>query len=116
MGNDQKPRCSSYIATEPHGFKLLQFLQCGYHTPQLKNIAIPAIAFSLHNVKLLPIHYLEFLGLAIPLNFFWREVETMCQFTIVSNITMLVSHSVICFGYFMPISHCVKKKAPPSNS
>ena len=33
--------------------------------------------------------------------------------TITSNITVLVSHSVICFGYFMPMSHGVNKKAPP---
>ena len=33
--------------------------------------------------------------------------------TITSNIAVLVSHSVICFGYFMPMSHGVNKKAPP---
>ena len=26
---------------------------------------------------------------------------------------MLVLLIVICFGYFMPMSHCVNKKAPP---
>ena len=55
MGNDPKPRCSSScIATEPHNFKILAFLLYGYHTPQLKNIAISAIASSPHNFKLLP--------------------------------------------------------------
>ena len=49
MGNDQKPRCSSCMALEPHNFKILVFLLYGYHTPQLKNIAIPAITFSPHN-------------------------------------------------------------------
>ena len=29
-----------------------------------------------------------------------------------SNITVLVSHNIICFGYFMPMSHGVSKKAP----
>ena len=37
--------------------------------------------------------------------------------TIISNITVLVQHNVICFGYFIPMSHGVIKKAPqpPSN-
>ena len=32
--------------------------------------------------------------------------------TIFSNITLLLSHSVICFGYFMPRGHGVIKNAP----
>ena len=32
---------------------------------------------------------------------------------IISNITVLVSHKVIYFGYFIPTSHGVNKKAPP---
>ena len=56
MGNDHKPRCSSCMAIEPQNFKILAFLLYGYHTPQLKSIAIPAIAFSPHNFKLLPTH------------------------------------------------------------
>ena len=51
MGNDQKPRFSSCIVIEPHNFKILSFFLHGYHTSQLKNIAIPAIAFSPHNLK-----------------------------------------------------------------
>ena len=39
MVNDQKPRFSFCIVTEPHNFKTLSFLQHGYHTPQHKNIA-----------------------------------------------------------------------------
>ena len=53
--NDQKPRCSSCIAIEPHNFKILPFLLYGYYTPELKNFAIPDITFSLHNFKLLRI-------------------------------------------------------------
>ena len=56
MGNDQKPRYSSCMAIEPHNFKILAFLLYGYHSLQLKNIAIHAIAFSPHNFKLLPTH------------------------------------------------------------
>ena len=69
MRNDQKPRCSSCIAIESHNFKILAFLLNGYHTPQLKNIAIPAIAFSSHSFKLLPTAYWNFFELAIPLNY-----------------------------------------------
>ena len=32
--------------------------------------------------------------------------------TIISNITVLVPDNFICFGYFMPLSHDVNKKAP----
>ena len=32
--------------------------------------------------------------------------------TIINNITVPVSHNVLCFGCFMPISHGIKKKAP----
>ena len=32
--------------------------------------------------------------------------------TIISNITVLVSHNVICFGHFMSMSHGANKKAP----
>ena len=47
MGNDQKPRCSSCINHTKTWLLLLH----DYDSPQLKNIAIPAIAFSLHNFK-----------------------------------------------------------------
>ena len=33
--------------------------------------------------------------------------------TVISNITVFVQHNVICFEYFMPMSHGVNKKAPP---
>ena len=33
--------------------------------------------------------------------------------TIISNITVLVLHNVICFGYFIAMSYGVNKKAPP---
>ena len=36
------------------------------HIVQLNNIAIPAIAFSPHNFKILPTHQLEFLGVINP--------------------------------------------------
>ena len=39
----QKPRCSSCRVIETHNFKILPFFLHGYHTSQLKNIAIPAM-------------------------------------------------------------------------
>ena len=42
------------MAIELHRFKILAFHQYGYHAPQLKNIDVPAIAFSPHNFKRLP--------------------------------------------------------------
>ena len=65
---------------------------------------ISAIAFSPYNFKILPTHQLEFCGLVTLLNFFGD--------TIISNITVLASHNVICFGYFMSMTHGVNKKAP----
>ena len=110
MGNNQKPSCSSYIAIDPHNFQILLFLLYGYHTPQLENIALPAIVFSLHTRT--------FMNLLIGI--FW--VSNLTKFslkidrnyvsiliTIISNITVLVSHNVICFIFFMPISHYVNQ-------
>ena len=76
-----------------------------YWTPQFQNFAIPpkwlshsitqrycypSIALSLHNFKLLPICWLGFLGLVIPLNFFkiGRNYVSIIV-TIISNITLL---------------------------
>ena len=62
MGNDQKPRCSSCIVIETHSFKILTFFLHGYHTAQLENIAISAvaIAFPPQNFKVLPTYHMEF--------------------------------------------------------
>ena len=51
MGNVQKPMFSSCIVTEPHNFKILPFLLHAYHTPQLKNITIPATVFLPYDFK-----------------------------------------------------------------
>ena len=84
------------------------------------------MVITLHNLKLLlfPIMFscttiskcqllanMNFFGLVIPLMFFGRNYVSSI-FTIISNITVLVSHHVIFFGYFMSISHGVYKKAP----
>ena len=95
-----------------------------YWTPQFQNFAIPpkwlshsitqrycypSIALSLHNFKLLPICWLGFLGLVIPLNFFkiGRNYVSIIV-TIISNITLLQC-------YFALDIYC-NKKAPPTHS
>ena len=84
-GNDQKPRFSMCIVIEPHNFKfcVLSYMVITLHN---LNIAISAIAFSLHNFKILPMSQFDFFffggagggggggggGLVIPINFAWR--------------------------------------------
>ena len=108
MGNDQKPRCSSCIAIEPHNFKILPFFLYDYHTSQLKNIAISLLLLSL----LTGINWVS-----NPTQFFLEKDRNSASIiiTIISNIIVLVSH-VICFEYLMSISHCVNKKVPPSHN
>ena len=43
MENDQEPTCSSWLAIELHNFEVLLFLLYSYHTPELKDISIPAL-------------------------------------------------------------------------
>ena len=59
----------------------------------------------------------DFWGLVIPLNFVLETARNYVSIiiTIVSNITVFVSHNVLCFQYFMPISHCINKKASPTH-
>ena len=115
MGNGKKPKSSSCIAIKYQIFKILPSLLYGYHTPQLKNIAISPIAFSVHNFKLLPFCQLAFLWVSNS-TYFFGDRQKLCvnyNYTVISNITVLVSNNVICFGYFRPISYCVNKKTPP---
>ena len=55
MGHEQKPKWSSSIVTDPQNLYNL-----------LKTFYISVIAFSPHNIKILPIHQLEFLGVCNP--------------------------------------------------
>ena len=43
----------TFMAIEAHNFKILAFLLYGCYSPQLKNIAIPVVAFSPNIFKLL---------------------------------------------------------------
>ena len=60
-----------------YNFKIFPFLLHGYHTPQLKNIAFPAIAFLSHNFKILPTCHMEFFRVSSPTQFFW-EIGRNC--------------------------------------
>ena len=54
--------------------------------------------------------------LVIPLNFFVGHTQVKTIIITIINITVLVSDSVICLGYFMHMSHGINKKAPPTVS
>ena len=112
MGKDQKPWYSSSIVTETHNFKVLLFLLHGYYTSKHKNIASLAIAFSRFLLSFLA-HGI-FGWLVIQFNIFLEIDRTYVSIviTIISSITVLVSQNVVCFGYFMPMTHGVNKKAP----
>ena len=36
--------------------------------------------------------------------------------TIIINITVLLPHNIICFEYFMPLSHDINNKVPPMSN
>ena len=78
-----------------------------------KNIAIPAIVFSPANFKILPTHHMEVFWVSNP-NWFLKKGRNYVPiiFTIISNITVLVSDNVIRLGYFMPMSNGINKKTP----
>ena len=71
MGNDQKPRCLCSIKLKTTISKFSLILLHGYHSPKLKNIAIFAIAFLLHNFKTLPTCHMVF---------FWVSNQTYIFF------------------------------------
>ena len=53
-------------------------------------------------------------ALVIKINFFLEIIRNYASIiiTMINNISVLVPHSVICFGYFMPMSYGVNKRAP----
>ena len=101
--------------------------------PQFQNFAISLHGVSFHNLKIL-LYLLLFSRPTIskfyqPANcfFFWVSNPTQLFLeigrnyvpiiiTVSSSITVLVSHNVFCFIYFMSLSHGVNKKAPPVSS
>ena len=78
-----------------------------------KNIAIPAIVSSPPNFKILPTHHMEVFWVSNP-NWILKKGRNYVPiiFTIISNITVLVSGNVIRLGYFMPMSNGINKKTP----
>ena len=74
------------------------------HTPQLQNIAIPAMALSLRNFKnLLTLHMECFFQIGNPTYFFFllRKVETMCQWF----ISLLVLLNVLLISIIILLSY-----------
>ena len=80
-----------------------------------------------HNFKLLPIFHITmefgffdfffFRLIPIPTYLFFQFLEIFINYmsisiTIVSNITVLVSHNTIFYGFFMSLNHGVNKKTP----
>ena len=65
------------------------------------------MVFSSRNFNILTTLHIDYIRLVIPLNFFFLENGR-------NYITVLVSHNVIFFGYFMHIAHGVNRKTPPS--
>ena len=61
----------------------------------------------------LPTCHMEFFQVSNP-TYVFLEIGRTCSIiiTIIGSITVLLSDNVICFGYFMPMSHGVNKKAP----
>ena len=73
----------------------------------IKNIAILTIAFSPHDFKILTTRHMEFFWVSNLRNYNVSIIIT------ISNITMLVSHNVLCVWYIMHMTHGVNKKDPP---
>ena len=107
----------------------------GAHPAQLLNLKISKLCYSFymvithHNLKycypsycfLIP-QFQNFINLAHEFFLFQYSYLIFLQIgrnyvsiiiTVISNISVLVSHNAICSGCFMPLSHGVNKKALP---
>ena len=80
---------------------------------QLQNTAIPIVAFSSHNFKILPTFDMDFFGLVIPPSFFFNIGRNYVSIiiTIVSIFAVLVSHNAI-FLYISCLWATVSIKTP----
>ena len=91
-------------------------IQHSYSIPQFQNFMLSQLLLSCRTISKFyqPTNWNIF-GLVIPLNFFFEIGRNSVSIiiTIISNATVWVSHNGICFGYFMPTSHGVNKKATP---
>ena len=77
------------------------------------------MVFLPHSFEILPALHMDFFLINNPIYFSFLENGrnyVSVLITIVGNTSMLVSHSIIFFWYFILISHGVKKKTPPSAS
>ena len=81
----------------------------------LKILLSLTLLLSLHNFKTLPTFHMEIFGVSNPSKFFLEIGRNYVSIiiTIIINITVLVSHNVICFGCFMRKSHSANRNVPP---
>ena len=90
---------SSYMVSTLHNLKILLTPLCLFH---------PTIS------KFYQLSTWNFFGMVIPFKVFeiGRNYESIIV-TIISNITVLLSHKFTWYGYFISMSHVVNKKASP---
>ena len=100
-----------YMVIISHSFKTLLSL-LGFLTPQFQNFTNLSHHHGIFSDWLPNPTYL----------FIYLFIFEICRnymsiiITIASNITVLMSHNIILFGFFMPVSHGVNKKTPSSVS
>ena len=115
MGNDQKPKLSTAQLLNPTISKFCHFFYMVIALYSL-NILLSLLLLSYLTISIFyqPNNWNSFL-LVIPLNFYLEIGRNYVSIiiTIISNIIVLVSDNGIYFGYFIPTSHVVNKKAPP---
>ena len=90
---------SSYMVVTSNNFKCCYRCYC----------------FLTHKFKILPTYHIEFFCFSSPTFFFLQIGRNYVSIltTIITNVTVLVLHSVICFGCFMPCIMVSNKKVPP---
>ena len=94
-----------------------KFCHSSYMVITLQNLKILRSLLLLSHTTISKFYQLArwiFWGVSNPSWFFWEISRNYASIiiTIISNITVLVSLYVTCFGYFMPMSNGVNRKAP----
>ena len=119
MGNDQKPIHPAWLSNP--SISKFCYLTCMVIIPHnLKTMLTHSCKnFSPHDFKNVLTLYTElfWIGSATSKIFaFWgRKVETLpIIITVINNITLLVSHNFIFFGYFILMSHGTYWSALPT--
>ena len=116
-------KCENWKWPEP---QVLLLHHChGYGVALFQNFAISLTWLSWHShptiSKFNQLFTMESFWIVNPSFYFFiifleinRNYIMLIMITIASNITVLVSQNIIFFAFFMPMSHGVNKKTPPS--